>query len=434
MTEHVPPSAKEAEHRFLGGGAELRKVGASMSNLDYANYLLDREARDDADRNGHTPKLLTPEETIEFNKDPTNPKWYETPRQTREREAREREEKRRGIVKRVSLAELIAAHPELHPPVVEGLVREGETANVIADPKRGKSWMVYGLALSIITGKPWLDKFKTRAGKVCLIDNELDGTVIGHRVPVVAEAMGIDRKQIDLDFEVISLRGRLRSLEELGEEIDKIEPGEFKAIFLDARYRFCIGERADENSNAYQTSFYNLVDQYAAETRAAFFLVHHATKGNQESKSVTDMGAGGGAQSRAADCHIAIRELEEPGCCALEAVVRSFPPVQPMAIRWAFPIWTPAIDVDPTKLKGRGTKQQEQQSAKDREGCEKILKALRDLKRGTARAMREKTGISRERQQRLLDWLMSEGHIGADTITIKGKECREYFIQESEEE
>src|SRR5690606_21409541 len=101
----------------------------------------------------------------------------------------------RPKIKRQALAEIIAEHPELHPPVVDGLVREGETCNIIADPKRGKSWLVYGLALSIITGRKWLDKFSTSSGKICLLDNELDPSVIGHRVPVVANAMGIDREQ-----------------------------------------------------------------------------------------------------------------------------------------------------------------------------------------------------------------------------------------------
>ena len=49
----------------------------------------------------------------------------------------------------------------------------------------------------------------------------------------------------------------------------------------------------------------------AARLGAAIVLVHHTTKGAQAGKSVTDIGAGGGAQSRAADTHLVARYDEK---------------------------------------------------------------------------------------------------------------------------
>src|SRR5262249_32859755 len=42
----------------------------------------------------------------------------------------------------VSLRRLMSKYPELRPPVICDLLRQGETMNVIAAPKSGKSWLV----------------------------------------------------------------------------------------------------------------------------------------------------------------------------------------------------------------------------------------------------------------------------------------------------
>ena len=52
----------------------------------------------------------------------------------------------------VPVGELVKQHAQLRPPVVEGLLRRGETANIIAAAKVGKSWLAYSLALSVVTG------------------------------------------------------------------------------------------------------------------------------------------------------------------------------------------------------------------------------------------------------------------------------------------
>lgn len=53
----------------------------------------------------------------------------------------------------ISIVDLVANHPELRRPVIHGLLRAGETMNVIANPKVGKSWLVTDLALSVATGR-----------------------------------------------------------------------------------------------------------------------------------------------------------------------------------------------------------------------------------------------------------------------------------------
>ena len=334
-------------------------------------------------------------------------------------------------VEKFSFKELHRAYPHLNDPVVNGLIRTGETANIISYSKQGKSWMAYNLALSIITGRPWLGRFETDPGRVLLIDSELHKPTVSHRIPVVADALGIPPDRYEDDLEVWPLRGKLRSLQALTLDIMAITPDEFRLILLDSKYRFAAPGK-DENSNADETADYNLIDQWAEHTGAAIALIHHSSKGSQSDKRITDVGAGAGAQSRAADCHIILREHEEPDTVVLDAAVRSFAPVDPLPLRWSFPLWQPAIGVDPNLLKGRRKPGEDRQSEKDREGVNKIIKALAEWKPddgpATARQLRSKTGISKDRQQRLLDLMQFEDHVSTKPTTVRGNPTFEYSL------
>ncbi len=56
----------------------------------------------------------------------------------------------------IAFADLIEVHHSLREPVIENLLRRGETANIIASPKVGKSFLAGNLAWSIADGRPWL--------------------------------------------------------------------------------------------------------------------------------------------------------------------------------------------------------------------------------------------------------------------------------------
>lgn len=112
---------------------------------------------------------------------------------------------------------------------------------------------------------------------------------------------------------------------------------------------------------------YNYLYQYADRLGYSFVLIHHASKGNQTGKSITDVGAGAGSQSRATDTHLILRPHEEKDCVVPEAAVRSWPPVEPRCLRWLFPVWTPDSSLDPTMLRRerRGKPKREYQEPKE---------------------------------------------------------------------
>lgn len=248
------------------------------------------------------------------------------------------------------LRKLLADFTDLQPPVIHGLLRLGETANIIAAPKLGKSFLTLDLVLSVATGSPWLDTFDTVAGPVLLIDNELHPATLANRLRAVAEARRIRLADVADLVQVIPLRGRLRDLWALERELQGIPPGRFRLIVLDAFYRF-LPAGTDENDNAAMTQLYNCMDRIGDRLGSANVLIHHASKGNQSGRGITDVGSGAGAQSRAVDAHIVLRPHEDDGAVVLDAAVRSWPPVAPVGLRWEFPVFQVDPSLDTTQLR-----------------------------------------------------------------------------------
>jgi hypothetical protein len=250
---------------------------------------------------------------------------------------------------------LIATFPALRKPVIHGLLRQGETINLISAPKMGKSWLVTALALSIATGRDWLGQFRCERGDVLILDNELHQETSANRIPKVANARGIPIDAYADRVWVQNMRGCLQDVFSLGSYFHSLTPGRFKVIILDAFYRF-MPRDMDENDNGTMASLYNHIDRYADLLGCCFGLIHHTTKGNQSGKSITDVGAGAGSQSRATDTHMILRAHDEDDAVVLDAAVRSWPPVAPRCLRWSFPVWMAADDLDPAQLRSDGGK------------------------------------------------------------------------------
>jgi len=137
----------------------------------------------------------------------------------------------------MTCAQLVRRYPERRPPIIEGLLRQGETMNVIAAPKVGKSWLTLGQAFAVGLGQPWLGTFATHRGRVLIIDNELHPETSAHRLRVLAEALGLPLDEIADAVHVLNLRGRLANLRELGAGLRQIERGRYALAIIDAFYR-----------------------------------------------------------------------------------------------------------------------------------------------------------------------------------------------------
>lgn len=328
-----------------------------------------------------------------------------------------KEPERDPVPEPVTVADLVVKHTALRDTVIDGLLRTGETMNVIASSKARKSWLVLDLALSVASGTPWLGRDVT-AGRVLVIDNELHPETIAHRIPQVAAARGLDLSVVGRTIDVVTLRGRLHGLYGLARWItEHAADGRYRLIIIDAWYR-TLPPGTDENDNGAMSILYNCLDAAALSVGGAFVCVHHASKGSQFGKSVTDVGAGAGAMSRAVDTHLILRPHEEDGCMVMEAVVRSWPPVDPTVLRWSFPVWTVAADLDPADL-AAPTRRKPKEETKEMPDPHADLNATTFVQRfireprSRARAEEEarQAGVPSRRVWSLLQLAMEEGLI-----------------------
>ena len=239
----------------------------------------------------------------------------------------------------------------MRPILIHGFLRLGETMNIIAPPKTGKSWLVTDLALSVAMGTEWFG-YPCNRGRVLIIDNELHKETTASRVPKVIAARGLKLDDVSPWLSVENQRGRLKTIEDIANHIEELKAEGYKLIIIDAFYR-AMPRGVDENDNGAIADVYNMLDRYAEQIGCAFVLIHHTSKGNQSQKSVTDVGSGAGSQSRAADTHVILRRHKEQGVVVMESVVRSFASVKPLCLRWNWPLWNPDGSLNPDELEGK---------------------------------------------------------------------------------
>jgi hypothetical protein len=254
-------------------------------------------------------------------------------------------------IKPINICDLITQNPEMRPVVVEGVLRHGETCNIIASTKVGKSFLGGNLAWCIATGTPWLSR-KVKQGKVLIIDNELHPETLADRLYRISVEMQIDYREFKDFVDVIPVRGLGLHIHAIENRLEEIEPGSYTLAILDALYR-TLPEGTSENDNAAMMAIYNKLDYYANKWDCAIGVVHHASKGSQGDKNLTDVGSGAGSISRAADTHIVIRPHEDSELCVLECVTRSFKSPEPISIRFDWPLWYEANKDPELKRSGR---------------------------------------------------------------------------------
>ena len=164
----------------------------------------------------------------------------------------------------VTATDLIDNFDELRQPIVDGLLRRGETVNIVAATKMRKSWLVLHLTLAVANGLTWLG-FPVRRGKVLLIDCELHPETLAHRLMEVGTAMNLGAGWRD-NLHIMAVRGKSLDLAALSHSLGSIAPGTYDLIVLDPWYRLRAG--GDENANSEEAAARNMLDQLADRLNA----------------------------------------------------------------------------------------------------------------------------------------------------------------------
>lgn len=265
----------------------------------------------------------------------------------------------------VALGEIWRTDPTVRPYVIDGLLRRGGVGNIVSVSKGYKTYLVLNLAITMAMGGTWLDCFQTAAGKVLIIDMELQRPDITRRTQEIARAMHVSPESIADKIQLLSLRGQNVTIVEIERLLLSMQPGAFVAVIIDPLYKVYPAD-FDENSNAQMTALYRRFERLAEHLDSGLILIHHTSKGAQDSKRTVDVGAGAGAQARSPDWHAALREHEMDGCVVFDAKVRSFQPPPPLVLEWDYPLWRRNFVLDPTALR-TGRKARDKKEAEPKE-------------------------------------------------------------------
>ena len=323
----------------------------------------------------------------------------------------------------IPIGELVKAYPTMRPVLIDGFLRLGETMNIIAPPKTGKSWLVTDLALAVAMGTDWFG-FQCERGRVLIIDNELHKETTADRVPKVIRARGFDIAKVSPHLSVNNQRGKLKTIEYIGTKIEDYRKKGYRLIIIDAFYR-AMPRGIDENDNGAIADVYNMLDRYAQEIGCAFVLIHHTSKGNQAQKAVTDVGAGAGSQSRAADTHVILRRHKEQGVVVMDSVVRSFRSTSPVCLRWDFPLWKRDDSLSADDLEGKVEPKKAKTGTEAALENEEIVRHLRELmpaqgflaKSAFITAVEKRANVSHAKARRLVDSALDLGYLAGERRT-----------------
>lgn len=195
--------------------------------------------------------------------------------------------------------------PQLAPPLIEGVLRQGHKLLLAGPSKAGKSYALIELCCSIAEGRPWLG-FSCAQGKVMYVNLELDRASCLHRFRDVYEALGQPPQHLG-SIDIWNLRGRSIPMDKLAPKlIRRAMKKNYIAIVIDPIYKVITG---DENSADQMAKFCNQFDKVCTELGCAVIYCHHHSKGSQGSKRSMDRASGSGVFARDPDALLDLIEL-----------------------------------------------------------------------------------------------------------------------------
>ena len=241
--------------------------------------------------------------------------------------------------------------PDLAPPLIEGILREGHKMLIAGPSKAGKSFALIQLCISIAEGRPWFG-FDCTQGKVLYVNLELDRASCLHRFKDVYEAIEQSPTNIG-NISIWNLRGKSLPMDQLAPKlIRRAQKRNYKAIIIDPIYKVITG---DENSADQMANFCNQFDKVCTELKCAVIYCHHHSKGSQTGKRSMDRASGSGVFARDPDALLDLLELELENmnedklqdapidtsqCTAwrMEGTLREYPKFKPVDLWFEYPI------------------------------------------------------------------------------------------------
>lgn len=196
--------------------------------------------------------------------------------------------------------------PELSPPLIDGVLRQGHKMLIAGPSKAGKSFLQIEMCICIAEGRKWL-KWGCTQGRVLYVNLELDRASCLHRFKDVYQAMGLSPQNLG-NIDIWNLRGKSVPMDILAPKlIRRAAKKNYIAIVIDPIYKVITG---DENSADQMAKFCNQFDLICTELGTAVIYCHHHSKGSQGGKKSMDRASGSGVFARDPDALLDLIELE----------------------------------------------------------------------------------------------------------------------------
>lgn len=209
------------------------------------------------------------------------------------------------------LADFIEHPPQLAPPLIDGVLRQGHKMLLAGPSKAGKSFLLLQLAVAIAEGQTWLGR-SCAPGRVLYVNLELDRATLYTRLKDVYGALGIPPANVAA-IDAWNLRGKATPMTDLAPRLirralKKRAAGiPYTAVIIDPIYKVITG---DENAADQMAKFCNQFDRVCHELGAAVIYCHHHSKGAQGQKAAHDRASGSGVFARDPDALLDMIELE----------------------------------------------------------------------------------------------------------------------------
>lgn len=196
--------------------------------------------------------------------------------------------------------------PELSPPLIEGVLRQGHKMLLAGPSKAGKSFALIELSICIAEGAKWLGRWACAPGRVLYVNLELDRASCLHRFADVYQALGLPPDHVDR-IDLWNLRGASVPMDKLAPKlIRRAKNRGYIAVILDPIYKVLTG---DENAADQMAKFCNQFDLVCRQLGCAVVYCHHHSKGAQGGKRSMDRASGSGVFARDPDALLDMTEL-----------------------------------------------------------------------------------------------------------------------------
>ena len=223
--------------------------------------------------------------------------------------------------------------PDLAPPLISNVLRQGHKMMLAGPSKAGKSFALIELCCAIAEGKKWLN-WDCARGKIMYVNLELDRASCLHRFKDVYAALEWEPNNL-MNIDIWNLRGKSVPMDKLAPKlIRRAIKKNYIAIIIDPIYKVITG---DENSADQMANFCNQFDRVCTELGSAVIYCHHHSKGGQGGKKSMDRASGSGVFARDPDVLMDLIELEisdklmlseenKAACIVCETILKKYIP------------------------------------------------------------------------------------------------------------